>query len=63
MKAHVGKVVVQEGGCLALANLAFNHDNKVKIVSSGGKQAVQDAMRAHPEKGLLMLWGSQVLRT
>ena len=44
MRQHPEDAKVQEKGCKALANLAVNADNRVKIGAGGGVEAIVQAM-------------------
>ena len=47
MRQHPEDAKVQEKGCKALANLALNADNAVKIGAGGGVEAIVQAMGGH----------------
>ena len=47
MTAHAGHVGVNEYGCRALSNLAWNDANKVTIVAAGAIPVILEAMTAH----------------
>ena len=49
MRMYPQDAGIQEHGCMALLNLAYNNtDNEVKIVKAGGIEAIISAMKAHP---------------
>ena len=62
MRAHRSDARVQERRCGALANVALNADNQVKITAAGGIKDVLEAMRVHrshagvQEQGCTALW-------
>ena len=47
MRQHPEDAKVQEKGCKALAELAVNADNTVKIGAGGGVEAIVQAMGGH----------------
>ena len=47
MRQHPEDAKVQEKGCKALAGLALNADNTVKIGAGGGVEAIVQAMGGH----------------
>ena len=47
MRQHPKDAKVQEKGCKALADLALNADNAVKIGAEGGVEAIMQAMGGH----------------
>ena len=61
MQHHPTHAKVQEAGCLALANLTFNANNKAKAKSAGAEDAVkramalQDATAKTKERGQIVL--------
>jgi len=46
----VGEAAVQEEGCRALCNAAFNSNNQEKLIAIGAHDAVREAMAAYPER-------------
>jgi hypothetical protein len=49
-------VEVQHWACRAIANLAFEPDNKAKIVAAGGIECIVDAMKRYPAVSRLQIW-------
>jgi len=49
MKAHKRHADVQQNGCAALVNLAFNSANQIEIATTWGIPVVLAAMKAHKD--------------
>eukprot|EP00961_Rhodomonas_salina_P039536 530986-Rhodomonas_salina.1 len=58
MRQLAEHAVVQEAGCGAVWFLAYNADNKAKIVADGGLQLALEAIQKHAGHAGVKMWGS-----